>query len=241
MDPSQAVNYAASALVVIAASAPVVKCISPAPAVSHTTPAPSVSAVRALPSKPLLPLCVCFCVCVFFVCVWVFCLLFGVSRSPDTLSLPELPPLRNISGPGLQKHHQNSTKRPPEREKRTKWERERKKKERHFGRRGVRRRGVRRRGGPGEGRPMTVERRLPREATHAPADSTLYRAMKRGQQFCPWGAWDRWSWEHRHRSENFFKAAGGGWVELFEVWGGWRRAEVFKVFFLPDWVQQRFV
>ena len=54
-----------------------------------------------------------------------------------------------FEGPGLQEHHQNSTRRHPEREKkRTKWELEREKKERNFGRSGG---GGRRRGGPASG------------------------------------------------------------------------------------------
>ena len=50
--------------------------------------------------------------------------------------------------------------------------------------------------------------------THAPADSTLYRAMLRGQQLHPWGTWDRWSWEYPPSIQG-----GGGrrWVELFKV------------------------
>ena len=56
-----------------------------------------------------------------------------------------------FEGPGLQKHHQNSTRRHPEREEKNEfWRREREKKERNFGR--SRGRAVQGKGGPGEGR-----------------------------------------------------------------------------------------
>ena len=48
--------------------------------------------------------------------------------------------------------------------------------------------------------------------THAPADSTLYRAMMRGQLLHPSGAAPGFDGvgSIRHRSQNFFKAVGLG-------------------------------
>ena len=48
--------------------------------------------------------------------------------------------------------------------------------------------------------------------THAPADSTLYRAMMRGQLLHPSGAAPGFDGvgSIRHRSQNFFKAVVGG-------------------------------
>ena len=55
-------------------------------------------------------------------------------------------------------------------------------------------------------------------------------------------AWVRWSWEYPPSFSGLFEALAGegaGRNFLKGVWGGWRRVQVFKVFF-PDWVQQRF-
>ena len=65
-----------------------------------------------------------------------------------------------ISGgasPALQKHHQNSTRRPPQREKERKWEREREKKAKFWA--------VRRRGGPAGGRSAEPKPRHPVSST----------------------------------------------------------------------------